>query len=294
MISPANGAKASGAIQIYGIAAIGKLPLTAVLVRIDNSEWRLASGLEDWSISLDSAELTNGKHRIEARAFDGTFYSNATSIDIARPMKAVPIDFEVFNLDARVPPVPTYNDAVGGVTVRPELTVDAREDLTFSLRVDNAGTKPMPSVLVRAYDVHLEDGQLVRWNFFNVTTPPIAVGDKFVVGEAPFSEGDPPLSWTASVPGEHTLEFKVFLDHQSSADDDVASVVVTVKAPPPKPEPSYKQPWVIGTAAATAAILVAVGYVLVVRRKPTVDMDLYGSIYGADFADDSPSEASEV
>jgi len=91
MISPANGAKASGAIQIYGIAAIGKLPLTAVLVRIDKSEWRLASGLEDWSISLDSAELTNGKHRIEARAFDGTFYSNATSIDIivSRPESTI-------------------------------------------------------------------------------------------------------------------------------------------------------------------------------------------------------------
>jgi uncharacterized membrane protein len=223
-----------------------------------------------------------------------TTFANATSQDLTRPMKAVPIDFEVFNLDARVPPVPTYNDVVGGVTVMPELTVDVRENLTFSLRVDNAGTKPVPSVLVRVYDVYLEDGQLVRWNFFNLTTPPIAVGDKFVVGEGPFSEGDPPMSWTATVPGEHTLEFRVFLDHQSRADDDVASVVVTVKEPPIPPRTIYGQSWVIALAAVATAILVAIGYVMVMRRKPKVDKDLYGSIYGSDFEEEDPSQGPEL
>ena len=220
-------------------------------------------------------------------------FANATSRDLTRPMKAVPIDFEVFNLDASVPSVPTYNDVVSGVTVRPELTVDAREDLTFSLRVDNAGTKPVPSVLVRVYDVYLEDGQLVRWNFFNLTTPPIAVGDRFVVGEGPFSEDDPPLSWMASVPGEHTLEFRVFLDHQSRADDDVASVVVTVKEPPTPPKTIYGRSWAIVMVVVAAAILVAVGYTMVLRRRPTVDKDLYGSIYGSDFEEEAPSRGPE-
>ena len=42
-------------------------------------------------------------------------------------------------------------------------------------------------------------------------------------------------------------------------------------------------------AIATAVVIVA-GYVLVLRRKPQVDADLYSSIYGGEFEDDMPVE----
>jgi hypothetical protein len=89
--SPANGSKVSGTIQISGTAAIGRFSITSVFVRIDGSDWKLAIGLDPWSISIDTASLAEGKHRIEARAFDGTLYSETASVDllVANPEPSV-------------------------------------------------------------------------------------------------------------------------------------------------------------------------------------------------------------
>jgi len=89
--SPANGSKVSGTIHIRGTAAIGRLPLSSVFVRIDGSDWKLATGLENWSLPVDTSSLAGGKHKIEARAFDGALYSNTTSVQITvqRPESVV-------------------------------------------------------------------------------------------------------------------------------------------------------------------------------------------------------------
>ncbi len=80
--SPANGSKVGALIEIRGTATAGRLPLSAVLVRIDGGAWKPAVGLENWTFSMNTASLSDGRHRIEARSSDGSLYSNATSVDI--------------------------------------------------------------------------------------------------------------------------------------------------------------------------------------------------------------------
>ncbi|MEM3042965.1 MAG: kelch repeat-containing protein [Thermoplasmata archaeon] len=79
---PANGTRVSGRIQVRGTAADGALALVSVQVRVDGRTWLEAEGLHNWSCSLDTKKLSNGRHCVEARAFDSKFYSEAASIDL--------------------------------------------------------------------------------------------------------------------------------------------------------------------------------------------------------------------
>lgn len=93
---PAEGATVSGAINITGVAAKGFRPLQKVEVRIDAGDWALAQHLDNWILSLDTRTLTNGLHTIQARAFDGRYYSeNATvtiTVDNVTPKRPRPED----------------------------------------------------------------------------------------------------------------------------------------------------------------------------------------------------------
>ncbi len=219
-----------------------------------------------------------------------SLFVNASSQDKVRPVKIVPLDFEVFNLDARVPPIPTYVSADGTDTVQSEIKVNEGANMSFKLRVENSGTRFINGVLVKIYDVYFDakTKQTVRWNFFNFTTSPIAVGDKYVVGERPYTATNPPVFWFANVSGPHTIEFQITYDFQSLNTNDVSSVNVTVAE---KPEPP---PFITGAAAygliiaIVVAVIIAVAYVFVLRAKPEVDKDLYSSIYGADFEEAAP------
>ncbi len=213
-----------------------------------------------------------------------SLFVNTSSQDKNTKVKIVPLDFEVFNIDGRVPPIPTFIDPVQGDTVRSEISVDVHSNMSFKLRIENAGTKAMSGVLVRVYDVFMDkQGNLVRWNFFNFTTTPIAVGDKFTVGERPHTVQNPSISWWANVTGPHTLEFRIFYDYQSIASNDISSVNITVKAK--AVEDSFVEQFgFIGLIVAiVVAVIIAVAYVFVLRRKPEVDKDLYSSIYGGEF-----------
>jgi hypothetical protein len=77
--NPPDGATISGTINITGFAVRGTTPLDRVEVRIDGGTWQEVSGLENWKIRLNSPDLPNGGHLIEARAACGLNYS-----DIAR------------------------------------------------------------------------------------------------------------------------------------------------------------------------------------------------------------------
>jgi uncharacterized membrane protein len=213
-----------------------------------------------------------------------SLFVNATSQDRTTKVKIVPLDFEVFNIDGRVPPIPTYIDPVQGDTVRSEISVDVGANMSFKIRIENNGTKAMSGVLLRVYDVFLDkQGNLVRWNFFNFTTTPIAVGDKFTVGERPHTAQNPSISWWANVTGQHTMEFRIFYDYQSVAANDISSVNITVKEL--KDEATVLEQFgFIGLIVAVAvAVIIAIAYVFVLRRKPEVDKDLYSSIYGGEF-----------
>ncbi len=86
--------------------------------------------------------------------------------------------------------------------------------------------------MVRVFDTYMMDGVTVTWNFFNLTTPPIAVGDRFIVGDRPYTPTNPPLYWLANVPGDHLLRFRIFFEHQSVLDNDISQVNINVTAPP--------------------------------------------------------------
>jgi hypothetical protein len=79
---PANGSRVSGNIKVTGIAINGTDPLNAIRIRIDNGGWSKATGLENWSFMFELSKLKNGKHIIEAQAFDGTLYSDSASLTV--------------------------------------------------------------------------------------------------------------------------------------------------------------------------------------------------------------------
>ncbi len=216
-----------------------------------------------------------------------SLFVNGSSEDPTFTMRQVPLDFEVENFDALVPPIPTFIDDTGDV-VRAEISVDQKANLSFKLKVENNGTRPLSSVTVRVFDNYVDaNGEQIRWNFFNFTTPPIAVGDRFIVGERPFTETNPPLYWWANKTGNHILEFKIFFNHQAQTTNDVSYINVTVEAE------KVDDGNVVDTAltgiiiAIAVAAIIVVGYVFALRRKPQVDADLYSSIYGADFEDEA-------
>jgi len=82
IISPANMTRVKGKISIRGIAVRGSANIVNVSLRIDGGDWSVASGTENWSFGLDTASLPNGRHVVEARAFDGGLFSEPRSIDI--------------------------------------------------------------------------------------------------------------------------------------------------------------------------------------------------------------------
>ena len=79
---PANGSKVSGRVSVRGTALNGSLPLTLVQVRIDGGSWQAAAGLDNWTILVETGKSNDGPHRIEARAYDGSLYSETASIDL--------------------------------------------------------------------------------------------------------------------------------------------------------------------------------------------------------------------
>jgi hypothetical protein len=80
--SPANNSRVSGRVLIAGTARNGSSPITIVQVRVDNGAWQTAVGLGNWSLSVDFAKSARGRHRIEARSFDGSLYSDTASVQV--------------------------------------------------------------------------------------------------------------------------------------------------------------------------------------------------------------------
>ena len=159
---------------------------------------------------------------------------NATSEGPEAVARVLPIDVRVDNIDVMVPPIPTFIDPTG--IARIDLEMEFGLERVFKLKIENTGTYPVNNVLVRVFDNYMEDGEWVQWNFFNFTTPPIAVGDRFIVGERPYSESNPPLTWWANRSGEHMLEFRVYLPYQSDTTNDVAKLNIAVRGEPPPVE----------------------------------------------------------
>jgi len=78
--APAAGRTVSGKYLVSGTAQKGTLDIAAVRLRIDGGEWMNATGNATWGLSLDTRVLRDGPHLLEARASDGTTFSDTASV----------------------------------------------------------------------------------------------------------------------------------------------------------------------------------------------------------------------
>lgn len=77
--SPASDENVEGVVTIQGTAYDPDMWGTVmnVEVRIDDGDWRHATGTNDWSYEWNALNASAGKHVIHARAFDGFSYSES-------------------------------------------------------------------------------------------------------------------------------------------------------------------------------------------------------------------------
>jgi len=75
-ITPTEGQKVKTKITVSGIATKGTVDIVKIQLRVDSGEWIDMTGNSTWTYSLDTTKLQNGKHTLQARAFDGMDYSD--------------------------------------------------------------------------------------------------------------------------------------------------------------------------------------------------------------------------
>jgi subtilase family serine protease len=80
IISPTRNAAVSGKIQVIGDSTQGAVPVTKVLIRFDGGPWQEAKGTLGWSFTIDTKELGNGPHTVEARSLDNVTESVIVSV----------------------------------------------------------------------------------------------------------------------------------------------------------------------------------------------------------------------
>ena len=93
IIEPENESVVKGCIIIKGKAwdIDGNETLQKVEIKIDDEEWKEATGTVNWTYTLDTKKLDNGNHTIHIRVYDGHDYSNIVSIQIVvKNKKGIP------------------------------------------------------------------------------------------------------------------------------------------------------------------------------------------------------------
>jgi N-acetylneuraminic acid mutarotase len=104
---PIEGTRASGRLTVSGMVSAGALAVSRVEVRVDGGRWANATGTGTWNFTLDTGRLRNGNHIIEARAFDGTAFSEMATVTIrvANPAPAPGLQLPYWALAAALPAV---------------------------------------------------------------------------------------------------------------------------------------------------------------------------------------------
>jgi len=74
--TPAEAQKVKGKLAITGKVTNGTLNIVGVQIRLDSGDWIDVSGNSTWTYTLDTTKLKNGKHTLQARAYDGMDYSD--------------------------------------------------------------------------------------------------------------------------------------------------------------------------------------------------------------------------
>ncbi|MEM4728509.1 MAG: Ig-like domain-containing protein, partial [Thermoplasmata archaeon] len=81
ILYPGDNETVRGVITVRGRAASGVAVVWRVEVRVDGGEWSVAEGIESWSYRLDTRNLKNGPHRLEARALEPELESQPVFVD---------------------------------------------------------------------------------------------------------------------------------------------------------------------------------------------------------------------
>lgn len=92
--SPGDGDLVGGRINVTGNATKALSEVLRVELRIDDGDWVAVTGTYQWRFELDTMGLSNGEHRLSARAFDGRTYSVTESMNlrILNPERGVTVD----------------------------------------------------------------------------------------------------------------------------------------------------------------------------------------------------------
>ncbi len=102
---PTSGQKVSGNFSISGTASVAWGKLYEVQVKIDNSAWASATGLEGWNYTINTKNLGNGDHTLLVRAWDGTTYSEPKTVHFTvsnTSPKPPPPDNTIFGFSAGI------------------------------------------------------------------------------------------------------------------------------------------------------------------------------------------------
>ncbi len=76
---PIGGSELYGKGKVSGIAS-DNVTLSKIMIMIDNTGWRNASGLENWYYDMDYSTLSNGFHIVHAKAVDSSGNETQTSV----------------------------------------------------------------------------------------------------------------------------------------------------------------------------------------------------------------------
>lgn len=77
---PYSDATESGKLRVTGTAVWASDPVIRVQLRIDGGSVLIANGTDSWHFDLDTTRLSNGRHTIEAKSFDGSQYSESATV----------------------------------------------------------------------------------------------------------------------------------------------------------------------------------------------------------------------
>lgn len=80
--APSEGATVSGTVDVAGSASDSDGSVQRVEVRIDDGDWQQAQGTTSWSFSWDTTAVGEGDHRVQARSFDGSAFSDVATVNV--------------------------------------------------------------------------------------------------------------------------------------------------------------------------------------------------------------------
>ena len=84
VVFPLENSEISGVATLHGTATDidGNETLASVEYCLDKGAWATADGLTAWRFELNTSKLSNGKHRLAFRAFDGELYSSEIVLNV--------------------------------------------------------------------------------------------------------------------------------------------------------------------------------------------------------------------